>query len=309
MASVNLASSLNQVHNTAAHLTTVNFTFNTPVKLDQSNYLIWRSQVLASIRGNRLKKFIDESITPPPSHTAQRCDDNLRSVENPEFATWRAQDQILLGWLLSSMSKGIISLVFNLETSLEVWKAVETQFGSQSKSRLLHLRYLMNSTRKDDLKMTDYFIKMKSITDNMAVAGSALSNDDLILHVLSGLGPDYNSVATYITGQVGTGKMNVNEAYAMLLTQEARIDQQTHMLANMDVKHNLEANFAQNRGPKRGNFSGGKGFGNLGYNSGYSNAAGNSGNSGYRGNYGSSGFAVGIAENNELWRRRRRKLE
>ena len=70
MASVNLASSLNQVHNTAAHSTTVNFTFNTPVKLDQSNYLIWRSQVLASIRGNRLEKFIDESITPPPSHIA-----------------------------------------------------------------------------------------------------------------------------------------------------------------------------------------------------------------------------------------------
>ncbi|KAH9699463.1 retrovirus-related pol polyprotein from transposon RE1 [Citrus sinensis] len=255
------------------------------------------SQVLASIRGNRLEKFIDESITPPPSHIAQRYDDELRSVENPEFATWRAQDQILLGWLLSSMSEGIISLVFNLETSLEVWKAVETQFGSQSKSRLLHLRYLMNSTRKDDLKMTEYFIKMKSIADNMAAAGSALSNDDLILHVLSGLGPDYNSVATYITGQVGTGKMNVNEAYAMLLTQEARIDQQTHMLANMDVKHNLEANFAQNRGPKRGNFSGGKGFGSLGYNTGYSNA-GNSGNSGYRGNYGSSGFAVGSAGNN-----------
>ena len=92
MASVNLASSLN----TTTNSTTVNFTFNTPVKLDQSNYLIWKSQVLASIRGNRLEKFIDESITPPPSHTAQRCGDDLRYVENPKFATWRAQDQILL---------------------------------------------------------------------------------------------------------------------------------------------------------------------------------------------------------------------
>ena len=85
------------------------------------------------------------------------------------------------------MSEGIISLVFNLETSCEVWKAVEVQFGSQSKSRLLHLRYMMNSTRNDDMKITDYFIKMKNISDNMAAAGSALSNDDLILHVLSGL--------------------------------------------------------------------------------------------------------------------------
>ena len=84
---------------------------------------------------------------------------------------------------------------------------------------------MMNVTMKDDLKITDYFIKMKNIADNMAAAGSALSDDDLILHVLSGLGPDYNSVATYITGQVGVGKMSVNEAYAMLLTQEDRIEQ------------------------------------------------------------------------------------
>ncbi|KAL9451172.1 hypothetical protein AB3S75_012844 [Citrus x aurantiifolia] len=195
MASLNIASS-NHTSNIHTNSTNFSFTFNTPVKLDQANYLIWRSQVLASIRGNRLEKFIDETVTPPSSHVAQRIDDELRSVENPDLSSWKAQDQVLLGWLLSSMSEGIIRMVFNLETSLEVWKAIETQFGSQSKSRLLHLRYLMNSTRKDDLKINEYFITMKNIADNMAAAGSALSSDDLILHVLSGVGPDYNVVAT-----------------------------------------------------------------------------------------------------------------
>ncbi|KAH9782940.1 retrovirus-related pol polyprotein from transposon RE2 [Citrus sinensis] len=292
MASVHLASSSSSqapINQTTVNSTNMTFTFNTPIKLDQSNYLIWRSQVLASIRGNRLEKFIDNSTTPPPSHIAQRIEDDLRSVENPEFATRRSQDQVLLGWLPSSMSEGIISLVFNLETSREVWKAIEVQFGSQSKFRLLHLRYMMNSTRKDDLKITDYFIKMKSIADNMAAAGSALSDDDLILHVLSSLGPDYNSVATYITGQVGVGKMNVNEAYTMLLTQEARIEQQTHMLANTDVIQNFEANLAYNKGYKMGNMSGGRGFGSFGYNSGYGNS-GNSNSNGYKGGYGGSGF-------------------
>lgn len=149
---------------------------------------------------------------------------------------------------------------------------------------------MMNSTRKYDLKITDYFIKMKNIADNMAAAGSALSNDDLILHILSGLGTDYNSVSTYITGQVGVGKMNVNEAYVMLLTQEARIEQPNHMLIGMDMKQNFEANIAHNRGPKRGNMSRGKVFGNFGYNSGYDYNE-NFGNNGYRGGYGNSGFS------------------
>ena len=76
MASINLASS-NQIQNTPTVSTTVSFTFNTPVKLDQANYLIWRSQVLASIRGNRLEKLIDDSITPPLSHIAQRVGDDV----------------------------------------------------------------------------------------------------------------------------------------------------------------------------------------------------------------------------------------
>ncbi|KAH9779181.1 retrovirus-related pol polyprotein from transposon RE2 [Citrus sinensis] len=295
MAYVNLASSSSiPTLNHATNSTTVSFTFNTPVKLDQSNYLIWRSQVLASIRGNRLEKFIDDAVTPPPSHIAQRVDDELRSVENPEFITWRSQDQVLLGWLLSSMSEGIISLVFNLEMSLEVWKAIKVQFGSQSKSRLLHLRYMMNSTRKDDMKIRDYFIKMKNIADNMAAAGSTLSSDDLILHVLSGLGPYYNSVATYITGQVGVCKMNVNEAYAMLLTQEARIEQQSQMLVGVDMKNNFKANYAQNRGVKKGNMSAGRGFGGYGHNSGF-------GNGGYyKGSFGTDSAGAGIGFNTQF---------
>ncbi|KAL9453591.1 hypothetical protein AB3S75_009240 [Citrus x aurantiifolia] len=295
MASLNIASS-NHTSNIHTNSTNFSFTFNTPVKLDQANYLIWRSQVLASIRGNRLEKFIDETVTPPPSHIVQRIDDELRSVENPDSSSWKPQDQVLLGWLLSSMSEGIVSLVFNLETSLEVWKAIETQFGSKSKSRLLHLRYLMNSTRKDDLKINEYFIKMKNIADNMVAAGSALSSDDLILHVLSGLGPDYNVVATYITGQISGDKMNLNEAYAMLLTQEARIEQQAHMLSGMDFKHNFEANLAQNRCFKKGNFSGGRGSGNHNFFTGLDNA-GNFGNN-YSGGYGRSGFFGNGSGNN-----------
>ena len=124
----------------------------------------------------------------------------------------------------------------------------------------------------------------------MAAAGSALSDDDLILHILFSLGPDYNSVATYITGQVGVGKMNVNEAYAMLLTQEARIKQINHMLVGMDVKQNFEANFAKNRRLKRGNMLGGKGFGNFGSGSGYGYNE-KSGNNDHRGGYGNSSYS------------------
>ena len=76
----------------------------------------------------------------------------------------------------------------------------------------------------------------------------------------------------------------------MLLTLKARIEQQNHMLTGMDVKQNFEANFAQNRGPKRENMSGGKGLGNFGYGSGYGYNE-KSGNNDYKEGYGNSSYS------------------
>lgn len=90
--------------------------------------------------------------------------------------------------------------------------------------------------------------------------------------------------------------MNVNEAYTMLLTQEARIEQKAHMLFGMDVKHNLGANFAQNRGIKKGNMSGGRGSGSYNYYFGFDNA-GNFGND-YKGVYRRYGFIENGPSNN-----------
>lgn len=37
------------------------FTFTTPVKLDRTNYTIWKQQVLSLVRGNGLESYIDGS--------------------------------------------------------------------------------------------------------------------------------------------------------------------------------------------------------------------------------------------------------
>ncbi|KAH9725617.1 retrovirus-related pol polyprotein from transposon RE1 [Citrus sinensis] len=41
--------------------TTSSFTFTSPVKLDRTNYTIWKSQVLTSVRANGLEDFLDNS--------------------------------------------------------------------------------------------------------------------------------------------------------------------------------------------------------------------------------------------------------
>jgi hypothetical protein len=41
------------------------------------------------------------------------------------------------------------------------------------------------STRKGDTPMTSYFTKMKEYTDEMAVAGKQLEDDDIVSYILA----------------------------------------------------------------------------------------------------------------------------
>ena len=73
------------INNTNQH-TQINFSFTNPIKLDRSNYLLWRSQVLASIRGNRLEDFITEIKSAPEENILLAgVDGSTQQIENPKY--------------------------------------------------------------------------------------------------------------------------------------------------------------------------------------------------------------------------------
>lgn len=97
--------------------------------------------------------------------------------------------------------------------------------------------------------MTEYFGgRLHSVTDELALAGSPVSNLDFITHLISELGQPYYHVVVYI--EANMMKMSVNEAYSMLLTHEARIA--TNQLnASKEATMNYAVNFAQTEPHKK----------------------------------------------------------
>ncbi|KAH9723966.1 retrovirus-related pol polyprotein from transposon RE2 [Citrus sinensis] len=178
------------VHQTQS--TQISFTFATTVKLDRSNFLLWRKKVLTSIRGNRLERFISENQNIPEQYLSQaRTDGSVERTENPAYVNWRAHDQTLLSWLFSTISEGILSSILNYDTSFDVWKSIEKQFGVQSEAKVL--------------------------ANKLACAGDNITEKDLLIRTLNGLGSGYLDLTSIITAN----KMNYDDAYALLLTHEA----------------------------------------------------------------------------------------
>ncbi|KAH9678443.1 retrovirus-related pol polyprotein from transposon RE1 [Citrus sinensis] len=246
------------------------FSFITPIKLDRSNYMLWRNQVLASIRGNRLEGYINgEKAAPTQFLTSRSYAETMgrvtQQVENPKYTIWRSQDQTLLSWLLSPITKGILSHVHSCNTAYDVWKTLEKTFGAKSEARVLQLKYEMSVLRKDSLNVEDYCLKMKQIADKLACAGSSVSDKDLLQQILNGLGPGYLDLATFITAS----KLDFDDAYALLLTHETRLEESLNEkqmfnanLANVSHNNNsygmMNAYYAQARGnARRGGYNGG----------------------------------------------------
>lgn len=165
-------------------------------------------------------------------------------LENPAFATWKRKDQMLLSCLMSSISVEILNLVVNSKTSLELWINLEQQFSFETFAKKVHLKMMLNNLRKCSMSMTKFFRKLKTITNELAIAGSPITSLDFLTHLISGLGQPYYPMVFYI--EANLAKMIVNEVYYMFLTHEARLEA-NQLSASKEAKLNYAVNIAQTK--------------------------------------------------------------
>ena len=213
-------------HNTPSptqHITSSTYIFTTPIKLNQNNFILWRSQVISSIRANELEGFIDGShICPPRVFINLEQDQTIVTTPNPEYQVWKKQDHILLSWLLSSLIEEVLDTVVDCSTSLEVWTTLSNQFGARTRARILHLRTQIQTTKKSSLTIHEYYSRMKSILNALRAAGSNMSDDYFIMCVFAGLGSEYDSVVASINSMQESPSHS--KVYGMLLSQENRTE-------------------------------------------------------------------------------------
>lgn len=101
--------------------------------------MIWKFQILSSVHANGLEGFLNGTKICPDQLLTQEIEsygvENAvgessvdRSQENPAFVAWKRQDQLLLSWLMSSISVEILSLVVNFDSSYKLWTNLEENF-------------------------------------------------------------------------------------------------------------------------------------------------------------------------------------
>uniref|UniRef100_A0A803P3U5 Retrovirus-related Pol polyprotein from transposon TNT 1-94-like beta-barrel domain-containing protein n=1 Tax=Cannabis sativa TaxID=3483 RepID=A0A803P3U5_CANSA len=161
-------------------------------------------------------------------------------LDRTHFLAWKSQvlptvighelDEILLTNLSHASPQCYTS--FNA-----VWTALEQKFSSQSKARLLQLKSQLSNIQKGNQSISDYVDKIKVLCDSLAIAGHPISDLDLVLHLLNGLGPEFDSVVSGITTR--SDNVSRKEVQALLLSHETRLERHTTM---MDLSNKMAAN-------------------------------------------------------------------
>jgi hypothetical protein len=121
--------------------------------LTRDNYPIWRSQVLPAIRGAQQVGLITgidsappQEIVDVPADTATNTPAKMKA--NPLYADWIARDQLVLSYLLQSLSLEVLPHVHRIESAHGVWRAVEEMFSAQSEAKVDNLLVALATTKK-----------------------------------------------------------------------------------------------------------------------------------------------------------------
>ncbi|RVW52173.1 Retrovirus-related Pol polyprotein from transposon RE1 [Vitis vinifera] len=193
------------------------------VKLERNNYTIWRSQVLPAARAHRLDQILIGKLPKPPRFSQSTSFNSSQPASNPEYDQWVILDQFLLSWILASIFEAMYGHVVNCQTSTEVWSVLEKLFVSDSKARTLQLRFMLQSLKKGALSINDYVLKMRNIADMLSTSGKPVPYEDLILYILGGLGPEFETIVVNITSR--SEAISLQEVHYLLQSHEIRLEQ------------------------------------------------------------------------------------
>uniref|UniRef100_A0A0E0FBI9 Retroviral polymerase SH3-like domain-containing protein n=1 Tax=Oryza meridionalis TaxID=40149 RepID=A0A0E0FBI9_9ORYZ len=214
------------------------------------------------VRGARLQGHLTGATKKPPADISVTVDGATQKTANPAYDDWEATDQQVLGFLLSSLTREVLMQVATCDTAAETWSTIKGMYSTHTRARCINTRFALTNMKKGNMTTPEYFAKMKSLGDEMSIAGGrAIDEEELIQYIITGLGEGYSEVISAVCACVEP--ISVSDLYSQVLNFEAR---QAIYRGAQEVNLANRGGFSRSGGSSRGrgNPGGGRSRGNPG---------------------------------------------
>uniref|UniRef100_A0A453B4K2 Retrotransposon gag domain-containing protein n=1 Tax=Aegilops tauschii subsp. strangulata TaxID=200361 RepID=A0A453B4K2_AEGTS len=96
-------------------------------------------------------------------------------------------------------------------------------FSSQSLSRVNNICTALINAQKGNQSVAAYFASMRGLADELASAGKAIQDDELISYIIHGLDMDYQPLVSALDARITP--VSLDELFAMLSNFDQRVAQ------------------------------------------------------------------------------------
>ncbi|KAK8556696.1 hypothetical protein V6N12_003091 [Hibiscus sabdariffa] len=185
---INPYDSIVSVDNTN-HLIQFNLGSQLPLKLiGAMNFVTWKAQVKSLMFSHDLYPYLDDTMTVPP----RTITINNTQTSNPKYKIWSRQDQLIRNVLMASVDQTATFAITKSSTSKEAWDTLHTLYANKSHTRIFSLQNILASITKQSRSIVEYLRDTKNVADELTTVGAPISDTELAVKILSGLGPENN---------------------------------------------------------------------------------------------------------------------
>ncbi|KAI3722068.1 hypothetical protein L2E82_33093 [Cichorium intybus] len=187
--------------------------FSFKVTSDGSKYKLWCRIFLDICKGAKVLGHITGKSQP----TGKDDED------------WESIDSRVKSWFYSTCDPTILQVISSDEcTAKDLWDNLHEYFLNNKMPRMLQLQEQFRNTKKGASSVLDYCHALKHLADALADVDSEITELELVMQILCGLPPSYQSIVDVITNTKPFPTFM--EAKNMLLLHENREENQEHAL-------------------------------------------------------------------------------
>ncbi|KAL8141988.1 hypothetical protein V2J09_015020 [Rumex salicifolius] len=220
--------------------------------LNENNYYKWRRAVEVSLKAKSKMAFIFGAVPKP-------------AVDSPTFPQWERCNSMVTSWFFHSVEKDIAESLLYFDSAAEIWKDLETRFGSPNSSRIFQVQKELFTVSQGNLSVSSYYTNFRRLWDEFVVlvepprcascktvgAVPPLFFTLQVVQFLVGLNETYSSVRTNVLMRTPMPLLGEDEQHRSLQSTSPLGSDSTALSASS------KPNFASN--PGRGASSGSRG--------------------------------------------------
>lgn len=164
---------------------------------DGSNWILYKSQFIAAVTAQRLKRYLDGRETTPTAPTASGVDSDADAKYEDALDAWHAKHNKIKTILFQSLPETLKLKIAPFDRASQAWKVVTDQYDNQGDfvqiSILRKLQQLKCENNTDPRPLLDQLEKYRG---EYTTAGGTLSDDQFKAMIISTLPESYTSEKT-----------------------------------------------------------------------------------------------------------------